>query len=135
MTLQQFGEESVVDIHYHKGEQVSTRCVNESDCNQPKTSYNGEAQHQKKGRCATIGNPTLHRLRLHSIMSYSIVWWIHAAPASYSREAQHQKKGRCATIGHPTLERLRGLVLTSWPVQLQRISNMHIGKGYDSSAS
>ena len=89
MTLQQFDGERVVDIHYHKGEQVSTRCVNESGCKQLKTSYNGEAQHQKKGRCATISNPTL--------------------------------------------ERLRGLVLTS--VQLQRISNMHIGKGYDSSAS
>ena len=91
MTLQQFDGERVVDIHYHKGEHVSTRCVNEGGCKQLKTSYNGEAQTQKKGKCATIGNPTL--------------------------------------------ERLRGLVLTSWPVQLQRISNMHIGKGYDSSAS
>ena len=134
MTLQQFGEERVVDIHYHKGEQVSTRCVSESGCNQPKTSYNGGAQHQKKGRCATISNPTLDRLRLHSIMSYSIVWWMQAAQASYSGEAQHQKKGRCATIGDPTLQRLRGLVLTLWPVQPQRISNMHIGKGYGASA-
>ena len=89
MTLLQLDGERVVDVHYHRGEQVSTRCVNESGCKQLKTSYNGEAQTQKKGRCATIGNPTL--------------------------------------------ERLRGLVLTS--VQLQRISNMHIGKGYDSSAS
>ena len=29
-------------------------------------SYSGEAQHQKKVRCATIGIPTLDRLRLHS---------------------------------------------------------------------
>ena len=57
--------------------------------------------------CATIGNPTLERLRLHSIVSYSIVWWIQAAQASYSGEAQHQKKMRCATICIPTLDRLR----------------------------
>ena len=50
MTLQQVDGERVVDIHYHKGEQVSTRCVNDSGCKQLKTSYNGEAQHQKKGR-------------------------------------------------------------------------------------
>ena len=43
MTLQQFDSERVVDIHYHKGEQVSTRCVNVSGCKQLKTSYNGEA--------------------------------------------------------------------------------------------
>ena len=36
-------------------------------------SYSGEAQHQKKGRCATIGIPTLERLRLHSVVSYRIV--------------------------------------------------------------
>ena len=59
MALQQFGEERVVDIHYHKGEQVSTRCVNESGCKQLKTAYNGEAQHPKTGRCTTISNPTL----------------------------------------------------------------------------
>ena len=116
MTLQQVDGERVVDIHYHKGEQVSTRCVNESACNQPKTSYNGEAQHQKKGRCATISNPTLDRLRLHSIMSYSIVWWIQAAPASHSGEAQHQKKGRCATISIPTLYRLRLHSIVSYSI-------------------
>ena len=33
-------------------------------------SYSGEAQHQKKVRCATIGIPTLDRLRLHSVVSY-----------------------------------------------------------------
>ena len=70
-------------------------------------SCSGETQHQKKGRCATISIPTLDRLRLDSIVSYSIVWWIQAAQASYSGEAQHQKKGRCATIGIPTLKRLR----------------------------
>ena len=107
MMLQQVDGERVVDIHYHKGEQVSTRCVNESGCKQLKTSYNGEAHHQRKGRCATISNPTLDRLRLHSIVSYSIVWWIQAAQASYSGEAQHQKKVRCATISIPTLYRLR----------------------------
>ena len=42
MTLQQFDSEKVVDIHYLKGEQVSTRCVNVSGCKQLKTSYNGE---------------------------------------------------------------------------------------------
>ena len=57
--------------------------------------------------CATISSPTLERLRLHSIVSYSIVWWMQAAQASCSGEAQHQKKGRCATISNPTLERLR----------------------------
>ena len=70
-------------------------------------SYSGEAQHQKTGGRAIISNPTLDRLKLHSIVSYSIVWWIQAAQASYSGEAQHQKKGRCATIGIPTLKRLR----------------------------
>ena len=34
MTLQQFDSERVVDIHYHKGEQVSIRCVNDSGCKQ-----------------------------------------------------------------------------------------------------
>ena len=43
MTLQQFDGEWVVDIYYHKGEQVSTRCVNVSRSKQLKTSYNGEA--------------------------------------------------------------------------------------------
>ena len=84
--------------------------------------------------CATISNPTLDRLRLHNILSYSIAWWIQAAQASYSGEAQHQKKGMCATIGDPTLHRLRGLVFTLWPVQPQKISIMHIGKGYGASA-
>ena len=42
-----------------------------------------------------------------SVVSYSIVWWIHAAQASYSGEAQHQKTGRRATISIPTLDRLR----------------------------
>ena len=70
-------------------------------------SYSGEAQHHKQGRCATISMPALERLRLDSIVSYSIVWWIQAAQASYSGEAQHQKKVRCATIGIPTLDRLR----------------------------
>ena len=44
MTLQQFDGERLVDIYYHKGEQVSTQCVNDSGCKQLKTSYNGEAQ-------------------------------------------------------------------------------------------
>ena len=57
--------------------------------------------------CATISSSTLERLRLHSILSCIIVWWMQAAQASCSGEAQHQKKGRCATIGIPTLERLR----------------------------
>ena len=107
MTLQQVDGERVVDIHYHKGEQVSTRCVNESGCKQLKTSYNGEAHHQRKGRCATISNPALDRLRLHSIVSYSIVRWIQAAQASHRGKAQHRKQGRCATISTPTLDRLR----------------------------
>ena len=34
-------------------------------------SYSGKAQHQKTGRCATIGIPTLDRLRLHSAGSSS----------------------------------------------------------------
>ena len=70
-------------------------------------SYSGKAQHQKTGRCVTISIPTLGRLRLHIIVSYSIVWWIQATQASYSGEAQHQKKVRRATIGIPTLDRLR----------------------------
>ena len=36
-------------------------------------SYSGEAQHQKKVRCATMSIPTLERLRLYSIVSYRIV--------------------------------------------------------------
>ena len=75
-------------------------------------SYSGEAQLQKKVRCATIGIPTLDRLRLHSVVSYRIVRWMQAAPASYGGETHHHSHGRCATIGNPTLERLRGLVLT-----------------------
>ena len=51
-------------------------------------SYSGKAQHHKQGRCATISNPTLDRLKLHSIVSYSIVWWMQAAQDSYSGEAQ-----------------------------------------------
>ena len=47
-------------------------------------SYSGAAQHQKQGRCATISIPTLDRLKLRSIVSYSIVWWMQAAQASYS---------------------------------------------------
>ena len=70
-------------------------------------SYSGEAQHHKQGRCATISNPTLDRLKLRSIVSYSIVWWIQAAQDSYSGEAHHHKQGRCATISIPTLDRLR----------------------------
>ena len=70
-------------------------------------SYSGKAQHQKTGKCATISIPTLDRLRLDSIVSYSIVWWIQAAQASYSGGAQHHKQGRCATISIPTLDRLR----------------------------
>ena len=81
----------------------------------------GGAQPRKKGRCATISNPTLERLRLHSIVSYSIVWWMQAAQASYRGEAPHQKKGRCATISNPTLNQLRLHSLVShsivWLVQ------------------
>ena len=73
MMLQQFDGERVVDIHYHKVEQVSTRCVNESGCNQLKTSYNREAQQQKKGRSTEMQLVAL---------SYSIVWWMPAAQAS-----------------------------------------------------
>ena len=68
-------------------------------------SYSGEAQHHKQGRCATISIPTLDRLRLDSIVSYSIVWWIQAAQASYSGKAQHHKQGRCATISIHALDR------------------------------
>ena len=57
--------------------------------------------------CATISSSTLERLRLHSIVSYSIVWGMQAAQASCSGETQHQKKGRCTTISIPTLDRLR----------------------------
>ena len=56
-------------------------------------SYSGEAQHHKQGRCATISIPILDRLRLHSIVSYRIVWWMQAAQASYSGEAQHHRQG------------------------------------------
>ena len=62
---------------------------------------------KRVGMCATISSPTLERLSLHSIVSYSIVWWMQAAQASCSGETQHQKKGRCATISIPTLDRLR----------------------------
>ena len=61
--------------------------------------HHGEAQHQKTGRCATIGIPTLERLRLQSVGSYSIVWWMQAAQASEGDEAQHRRQRRCATIG------------------------------------
>ena len=70
-------------------------------------SYSGGAQHHKQGRRAIISIPTLERLRLDSIVSYSIVWWIQAAQDSYSGEAHHHKQGRCATISIPTLYRLR----------------------------
>ena len=78
MTLQQLDSERVVGIHYHRGEQASTRCVNVSGCKQLKTqaaqdSYSGKPQHHKQGRCATISTPTLDRLRLHSIVSYKIL--------------------------------------------------------------
>ena len=78
MTLQQLDSERVVGIHYHRGEQASTRCVNVSGCKQLKTqaaqdSYSGKAQHHKQGRCATISTPTLDRLRLHIIVSYRIL--------------------------------------------------------------
>ena len=73
-------------------------------------SCSGETQHQKKGSCATISNPTLDRPRLDSIVRYSIVWWIQAAQASYSGEAHHRKKVRCATIGIPTLTGLDCIV-------------------------
>ena len=61
------------------------------------SSYSGKAQHHKQCRCATIGIPTLDRLRLHSVVSYRIVRWMQAAQDSYSGEAQHHKQGRCAT--------------------------------------
>ena len=64
-------------------------------------SYSGKAQHQKKRRCATIGIPTLDRLRLHSVVSYRIVRWMQAAQASYGGETHHHSHGRCATIGKP----------------------------------
>ena len=66
--------------------------------------------------CATISIPTLERLRLHSIVSYIIVWWMQAAQASCTGEAQHQKKGRCATIGIPTLDRLRLHIIVSYRI-------------------
>ena len=73
MTLQQFDGESAVAVHYHKGEQVSTQCVNDSGCNQLKTSYNGEAQWQTMGRSTEMQLVAL---------KYSIVWWMPATPAS-----------------------------------------------------
>ena len=73
MTLQQFDSERVLDIHYHTGEQVSTRCVNVSGCKQLKTSYNGEAQQRKKVRSTEMQLVTL---------GYGIVWWMPAAQAS-----------------------------------------------------
>ena len=79
-------------------------------------SYSGETQHQKKGRCATIGIPTLDRLRLHSVVSYRIVRWMQAAQASYSGEEQHHKQGRCATISIPTLDRLRLHIIVRYSI-------------------
>ena len=49
---------------------------------------------KSKGRCATISNPTLDRLKLHSIVSYIIVLWIQAAQASYSGKAGHHMQGK-----------------------------------------
>ena len=72
MTLQQLDGERVVGIHDHKGEQVSTQCVNDSGCKQLKTSYNGEAQQQQKGRSTEMQLVAL---------SYSIVSWMPAAQA------------------------------------------------------
>ena len=53
-------------------------------------SYSGQAQHQKKGMCATISSPTLYRLRVHSLVSYSIVWWA-AEPTSPEPPPKKQK--------------------------------------------
>ena len=66
--------------------------------------------------CATTSSSTLERLRLHSIVSYIIVWWMQAAQASCGGEAQHQKKGRCTTISNPTLERLRLNSIVSYSI-------------------
>ena len=76
MTLQQLDSERVVGIHYHRGEQASTRCVNVSGCKQLRTqaaqdSYSGKAQHHKQGRCATISIPILDRPSLHNAASYT----------------------------------------------------------------
>ena len=79
-------------------------------------SYSGEAQHHSEGRCATISIPILDRLKLHSIVSYSIVWWIQAAQDSYSGEAHHHKQGRCATISIPTLDRLRLHIIVRYSI-------------------
>ena len=66
--------------------------------------------------CATISSSTLERLRLHSIVSYIIVWWMQAAQASYSGGAQHHKQGRCAIISIPTLDRLRLHIIVSYRI-------------------
>ena len=71
---------------------------------------------KRVGMCATISSPTLERLKLHSIVSYRIVWWMQAAQASYSSKAQHHKQGRCATIGTPTLDRLRFHIIVSYRI-------------------
>ena len=83
-------------------------------CKQPRLPIVVRCSTTGNGRGATISNPTLDRLRLDSIVSYSIVWWIQAAPASYSGEAQHQKKGMRTTIGIPTLKRLRLHIVVSY---------------------
>ena len=107
MTLQQVDGERVVDIHYHKGEQVSTQCVNDSGCKQLKTSYSGEAQQQKKGRSTEMQLVAL---------SYSIVWWMPAAQCS--------TRWRCKTIvyyntlPYPTLDRLRLHSIVSYIIVL-----------------
>ena len=66
--------------------------------------------------CATISSSTLEWLRLHSIVSYIIVWWMQAAQASYSSKAQRHKQGRCATISTPTLDRLRLHIIVSYRI-------------------
>ena len=80
-------------------------------------SYSGKAQHHRQGEVCHHKQPyPLDRLKLHSIVSYSIVWWIQAAQASYRGEAQHQKKGMCATISNPTLKRLRLHIVVSYSI-------------------
>ena len=49
MMLQQFDGEGVVDIHYHKGEQVSTRCVNEGGCKQFKAAVGQTGNPEDRG--------------------------------------------------------------------------------------
>ena len=63
-----------VGTHCHKGEQVSTRCVNDSACKQLK-NWRGH-----RAGCVMDASS--------SSLSYSIVWWMQAAQASYSGEAQ-----------------------------------------------